>query len=233
MVVVACPLAWIAKERNQSRYERYVSEVLIHRGFKRVVFGGPYDSVELLDQGQSQGWWQSGARQILGERIRELGDPPHDFDEPSRLSRLKSLASLDLGNTKVNDVQSLAKLSHLKHLWINSTEVCDVSPLSRLKHLEILELSFTKVSDLSPLSELTALRVLNLEYTPVSDLSPIVNFTELHELYIYRTHIQDLTPLVGMKHLDALNVTGLPVTREQVEVLQRSLPDCKIERILR
>jgi hypothetical protein len=81
VAVVAIPLAWIAKERRQSRYEVKVAEKLHREGLRDIKFGGPYDSMELDRQSKSQGWWREAARTVLGERILWIIGPPPDFED--------------------------------------------------------------------------------------------------------------------------------------------------------
>ena len=85
-------------------------------------------------------------------------------------------------------------------------EFSDVTPLAGLTNLTSLALISTEVSDVTPLAGLTSLKRLNLEHTEVSDVTPLTGLTSLLELKLGNTH----------------------VSKEDYEMLQKALPNCKI-----
>ena len=109
-------------------------------------------------------------------------------------------------------------------------QVSDLSLLSEFKNLEGASLMCTKVSDLSPLRELTQLQHLAVDETQVSDLSPLAKLTNLKTLGLVGTQVSDVSTLHGLKSLQAVALMGTRVSDEQVERLQKALPDCKIIR---
>ena len=70
---------------------------------------------------------------------------------------------------------------------------------------------------------------LYLDHTPVSDISPVARCTNLRLLLLDDTQVTDLTPLANLKNLTELHIQGTPVSEEQVKLLQKALPNCKIE----
>jgi hypothetical protein len=83
--------------------------------------------------------------------------------------------------------------------------------------------------DLESLTGLTNLMVLNIRGAPVNDLKPLVGVKTLLAISLEGTLVSDLTPLAGLTNLEELRLTGTRVTKEEVESLQRALPNCTIE----
>ena len=204
IAVVAVLLAWIVSERRQSQHEQQIAEQLAKQGAK-LTLGGPYD--ELSQNRQPQGWFRRLARQVLGERILLAQITQQDFKDLSPLAGLKNLKVLFLDSTQVNDLKLLAELKSLQGLSLESTPVDDLTPLTDLKQLRWLFLDSTSVNDLKPLSELK-----NLE-----------------ELTLGSTFVSDVNPLLGHLKLRNLDLGGTAVSSEQVNSLQKSLPNCKVE----
>ncbi|NOZ41251.1 MAG: hypothetical protein GXP24_13645 [Planctomycetes bacterium] len=69
--LVICFFGWVAKERNQSKFERQLGAKLQEQG-NRVRFLGLYHSLELSKRFMPQGEWRDLARQFLGERISTI-----------------------------------------------------------------------------------------------------------------------------------------------------------------
>ena len=111
---------------------------------------------------------------------------------------------------------------------LRNTQVSDISPLAELNNLERLYLGITQVSDVSPLAELKSLRELSLSNTQVSDLSPLAELKSLNELWLRGTQVSDLSPLAELKNLEELDLSDTQVSDEQVQKLQRALPNCDI-----
>ena len=85
-------------------------------------------------------------------------------------------------------------------------------------------------SDLTPLTGLTNLQMLAFSHTSVSDLAPLIRLEKLRAVELSGTQVRDLTPLLRLKNLVFVGLRGAPVTSEQVDALQKSLPNCKIDR---
>jgi Leucine-rich repeat (LRR) protein len=251
VALVAIPLAWIAKERRQSRYEVQLADHLREGEYNSFTLGGPYDSMVLAAEDKPQGWWRDVARQAMGQRVLTLR---HEFDDEftdlTALAALTHLQELSLARSAVHDLTPLAKLTSIRWLYLNNTkvinltpiaglinlhelkiyncQVTDLKPLARLVELERLDLDFTPVIDLAPLARLTHLQYLTLNGTPVNDLTPLAGLVKLEGLWLNQTQVHDLAPLARLTSLTDVTVQGSRVTKEQVEALQKALPNCKI-----
>ena len=60
--------------------------------------------------------------------------------------------------------------------------------------------------------------------TPVSDIIPLANLKSLELLYIAGTQVSDVTPLANLKSLEHLWLNNTPVSKENYEMLKKSLP---------
>lgn len=206
ITVVAVLLAWIGNARRQSKLELQVAEELQRSDFVSVVIAGPYDSWEEVGFDGPQGWWRDLARRVLGERVLIVRIGKHDF----------------------NDASPLAKLTRLRRLDLHATQLTDLRPLAGLQKLEWLDLGFTPVVDVSPLAELHNLTSLSLDSTQVRNVTPLAKLRKLKVLNLRATQVHDLSPLAGRTTLATLGVNLAPVSRQQIESLQRALPDCQV-----
>lgn len=217
VAVVAIPLAWIAKERRQSQIELQFAEELRALGFEGIALGGPYDVRDghLFDEPQVL--WRNFARQVLGDRVFRVtayGD--------AHISLMKLPVNL-------KEITRFAELKSLEWLDIEGAKIDDLTPLAGLHQLEWLTISDTKVSNVSPLAGLTRLRGLHLGQTSVSDLKPISGLKNLEVLDLQGTRCQDFAPLAGLTKLETLVLWRTAATREQIDVLQKALPNCEIQ----
>ena len=85
------------------------------------------------------------------------------------------------------------------------------------------------ISDLTTLQELTGLGVLRVDFAQVRDLTPLAGLTTIERLGVSGTPASDLTPLATLERLKILYIHRMQVTKEQIDALQKSLPNCKIE----
>lgn len=210
MTLVGCFLAWIAKERRQSEYELLVANSIEEDGAS-VEMAGVFESFEMFDTGDEQGWWRDVAGKVLGLRIRlvhwQMGK---FFGQP--------------------DLTKLAGLSKLQVLMVRSHWLTDLAPLSEHTELRKLGLADCPVTDLAPLSEHINLRELELEYCSVSDLSPLASLANLRRLVLYSSNVSDLGPLSSLTNLRSMELDVDPalVDDKQIESLRLALPDCQI-----
>lgn len=218
ITMLAILMAWVAKERRQSEYERQFGEQLLTTGHWRFAFGGPYDSIEHRLVGKPQGWFRNIAGQILGERIIvvDIDDPTFGSQELNiggsrSLASLTNLRYLNFNSSQVSDITPLVGLKVLQHLYIESTQVSDLSPLVGLDSLQSMGLGQTPVNDLTPITGLKNLRQLSIMSTQVSDLAPLSELTKLRDLGAGSIHVSDLTPIAGLKNLRKLGLGDTPV----------------------
>jgi Leucine-rich repeat (LRR) protein len=62
----------------------------------------------------------------------------------------------------------------------------------------------------------------------ISDISSLRELTELEEAQLWNNPIEDISPLLGLKKLKVIDITRTKVSKQDVEKLQKALPNCKI-----
>lgn len=239
-------LAWVAKERRQSQWEKDVSLTLVNKYGAEVVFSGPYDSRELRTQNKSPNRWQKHSKEILGERIASIRGEGFEIGNLVGLSKLDTLR---INWTNCTDLSPLAGLTKLEVLYVNAPNVTDVSAIGRLTRLQALSLLTSarnvtqlaglkrlrelylhcdQVSDLTPVGELTNLEVFTAK-TSATDLAPLSKLSRLTHI-IMDAEVTDLSPLHGLTNLKHLVLFSAPVSDEQVDGFQKALPNCEVLR---
>lgn len=73
--------------------------------------------------------------------------------------------------------------------------------------------------------------VVHLSGTEVSDLSPLASLKNLEDLFLSSTPVSDLSPLASLKNLTYLEVLNSKITKEEIDELQKALPECGIYRV--
>ncbi len=135
---------------------------------------------------------------------------------------------LSLRGNKIIDVTPLAGLTNLTELILWHNQISDLGPLARLTNLTKLNLYGNQITDLTPLAELKHLKDLTLPDNQITDLSPLAELTKLEELSLADNQIRDLTPLAGLTNLKYLNLSANPIPEGQIDLLEKSLPNCEI-----
>jgi hypothetical protein len=152
-------------------------------------------------------------------------------DIPKWMILLAKLGIFDVDRRFALDLSPIEKLQNLKMLTIRNTVVKSIKPLSSLVNLQTLELPRTSINNMEPLKNLVNLKRLIINETTVSDLKPIKKFKNLEYLDISYTQVNNLEPIKGLTNLQTLYIQNCPnITDQQVEDLQKALPNLKIER---
>ena len=152
-------------------------------------------------------------------------------DIPKWMIILSKLGICDLEERFSIDLEPLAKLHHLKMINLAGSQIKDINPLERLSELEKLLISYTYVHNIKPVRKLTRLKSLDISNTPVSNFEPIKELTNLEELFLSNTKVSDLNFLRKLINLQKLELRNCKdITDEQVEDLQKALPELKIVR---
>lgn len=152
-------------------------------------------------------------------------------DVPKWMKILAKTGFLDLDKRFGLDLSPLEKLPNLRELALLVTPVKSIKPLADFKSLRILELNTTNISDLKPIKGMVNLQKLRVPGSKVSSLEPLKGLINLQELDIKATKISDLKPIKGLTNLKILNIQGCKnITDEQVEDLQKALPELRITR---
>jgi serine/threonine-protein kinase len=147
----------------------------------------------------------------------------------SHLAGLTKLKLLTLHYTGVSDVSPLEKLTDMEDLIINNNPVSDITPLASMTKLRRLAASSNGFADLTPLAGLKGLDDLDISKNKISNLKPLAGLTNLKALYLADNSITDISSLAELKKLEILDLSNNPaITRAQIAVLQKALPNCKI-----
>ncbi len=105
----------------------------------------------------------------------------------------------------------------------------DLSPLAKLSKLQEIRLFIVPANDITPLAKLSKLRVLILNATNISDIEPLRNLTNLQELSLYVDDKTDFELLKYLKNLRKLTLSGTSEIDQQIEDLQKALPNTIIK----
>ena len=145
---------------------------------------------------------------------------------------LTNLRTLSLTSTHVSDIKPIQGLTNLEILKISDkTHIYDLESLKELKNLKTLSFSSTQISDINPIKGLINLEDINLRSTQIFSLEPLKGLTNLKTLTLTDTQVSDLEPLKKLTNLQYINLRNcVNITNEQVEDLQKALPNLKIER---
>lgn len=149
---------------------------------------------------------------------------------------LSPLADLNLGaleffDVPIKDISPLTNITNLYELSLCGTQVSDLRPIKGLTKLHYILLGETPVSDLEPIKELKNLDLLEIDNTMISDIEPLKGLTKLTVLLLNDTPVSNLKPLKGLTNLESLDLSNCKnITEEQVEDLQKALPNLKISR---
>lgn len=138
------------------------------------------------------------------------GDGGHGQEDGSldELIYCTDIVALDIGHcTKISDISFIAQMPKLQYLIIAMTNISDISVLADQTELIYLEIfDDYGITDITPLRNCKKLRYLNCSAT---------NFTEIETL-------------LGLKKLERLWITCSELTDEQLEELQKGLPNTRI-----
>ena len=105
----------------------------------------------------------------------------------------------------------------------------DLSPLRKLTNLEEVKLFMVPTNNIKPLAKLSKLKILRLSGTNVSDIKPLRNLINLQELEINVNNKTDYEILKKLKNLQKMELYGTSITNEQIDDLQKSLPNTTIK----
>lgn len=147
------------------------------------------------------------------------------------LRKLKHVKMLTIFSTKVSDLKIINGMKNLRELIISHCPVSDIGPVTGLKNLEQLDIIKTQISDFEPLKKLKKLKYLRLQETKITDLEAVRALKNMERLLLINDTISDLEPLKGLTNLKQLQILNCEnITNQEIEDLQKSLPDLKITR---
>jgi Leucine-rich repeat (LRR) protein len=151
--------------------------------------------------------------------------------KPSRLTRsdYKKIKELYISNPDLYNISLLSKLTNLEELQFYNVKVGNLEPIANLTNLKELRLRKLPAGNLEPLRNLKNLKELWLYEMPISDIEPLGNLKNLEEIRMYDVNVRNLDVLFNLKNLKVLWLLYVPVSDEQVEELQKALPDLEID----
>ena len=128
------------------------------------------------------------------------------------LQSLQKLCTLNLTNTRVNDVSVCNTLPNLKALYLQACPIVDLRNFC-FQSLKCLDISQSLVRDITPISLVAnSLEYLNVCYTEIDNLSPVASLPCLKSLRICRTNVIDLSPLAKSYLLEKLDMSCTSVS---------------------
>lgn len=150
------------------------------------------------------------------------------------LSDLSGLSSHNLyilmaDHTSLKTLKGLESSRDLCILDVANSPVTDLSAIEECYELKEVDLSDTNVKDLSPLHDKTGIIHLYLNGIPASDFSFIKNLRYLIRLSLKDTIFSDISVLEKLSNLKKLELSGTKVTKKDIRMLKKKLPECRIE----
>lgn len=147
------------------------------------------------------------------------------------LSLSVHLEYLNVQDNKIADIRGIQNLTSLNCLNLMNNQIKDIKPLYQLTKLEILILSGNSIKDIIVLESLTNLEELRLDQNKkINNIEPLSRLGNLKTLILSNTAIVDLSPLYGLKDLELLDITGTPITQEQIDEFLTNIPTCIVIR---
>lgn len=146
----------------------------------------------------------------------QKGEYYFQHDHSYNLRYCEDMVCIDLGHSRIVNVDFAAFMPHLKYLIITESAVQDISGISSCKELTYFENKFTIIRDLSPLVGCTALEDVNLcapEY--YADMTPIYQMTWLKNLFISKVsdrvihELQEALPDTRVDYYDLGGQSGM------------------------
>lgn len=144
-------------------------------------------------------------------------------------SDYRKIKELYISDRDVYDIALLSKLTNLEELEFHDVKVRNLEPIANLTNLKELRLRRLPAGNLQPLKNLKNLKKLRLYEMPVRDIEPLRNLTKLEEISMYDVDVRDLDALFNLKNLKVLRLIYVSVNPEQVEQLQKALPELEID----
>jgi biotin operon repressor len=161
-------------------------------------------------------------------QLKYLSISGNQISDITPLQTLTQLTHLYLNGNNISDITPLQSLTLLTNLTLSYNEISDITVLASLNQLEWLLIMHNSIEDITPLKNLTNLRVLNAQENQITDVSPLHLLTNLYFLNLRNNQINDATPLFSLHQLETLNLSGNMVSEEQIDELQRAIPNCDI-----
>jgi Leucine-rich repeat (LRR) protein len=125
----------------------------------------------------------------------------------------------------VIDLSPLGNLSKLELLKLDGSSINNIKPLAGLSNVKELELYTPNVSSIEPLKGMNNLRYLRIHASSVTDLNPLKELKNLETLTLRNTIVTNLEPLKTITSLKSVDIIYCNIEKEQIDGLQKALPD--------
>ena len=109
--------------------------------------------------------------------------------------------------------------------------ITDISGIGNLGSLVTVDLSGNDISNIYTFQYTDSwetMKELDLSSNSVEDITAIANLINLETLDLSNNKVNSILPLKGLKNLRKLNLSGNPLTGEQIQELREALTNCTV-----
>lgn len=160
--------------------------------------------------------------------FRNMSYINHSLHSKTELKDILELKILTAPLSYVSNVHFLERLVCLTKLNLSGNKISNIQPLKKIIDLEYLDISSNLVSDLKPLQRLIILKHLRLNNNQIANVQHLQNLNNLEILNLNGNHISDIKPIERLINLKELQLFDNPLKIEDIESLEKKLPNCKI-----
>lgn len=130
------------------------------------------------------------------------------------LKNMLLLEELDISlNYDLKNVDPITELPVLEKLVLKKVKIESLEPLTKLQSLIFLDVYNAGITDVSPLKRLPKLMHLDLSHNKITDISVLRSLNYITHLELASTGVSDLGPISGFRHLEVLNISGIPTLK--------------------
>lgn len=136
-------------------------------------------------------------------------------------------------NSAINDLSPLFKYSITSWTLVGNQNMTSILALTEEEYIESLTIIHSPyIQDFEEISRMSGLKYLNISKNGINDISFLENLN-LETLILGSKQgesntISDISALYGMTSLRNLDISGLPIPKEQIDRLSSLMPDCNI-----
>jgi len=171
---------------------------------------------------------QNLKKEPIGIFLNETPQIKSSFHNISYLKTLKKLKILQLGSSKIDDLEGIENLSQIKELWLFNNAISDLSQLKNLSNLELLAIGNNPISKLEALKSLYSLKFLDIASTNITSIKPLSSLKNLEYLDISYTQIKDLEPLYKLPNLRQISIIDCDILKEELASFKKAKPKCLV-----
>ena len=116
-------------------------------------------------------------------------------------------------------------------LSLPSCGIINIENITKLPNLVSVDLSGNCISNLYSLQYADCrftITDMNLSGNRIDDITPISYLQNVERLDVSYNDISSELPFMALYSLETLNLTGNPLTFDQVELIRKNLPNCDV-----